>query len=956
MTISFIEKQFPVSKISKESYKERKAGAGQTLTGLGKWWGRKPLILVRATILGCLMPISDDPEKDKEIFLKILSMDEDGLLLRKDKVMAVQQIYEEIHNDSRLKTLYEDSFLVDDRNKATLVDSTIRKDVEREAFCASSYDKKLKYCKRPEQLDNITEKSWVEINEHLGTHAYSLNELVQELSIQRYGHLVRVGDCFCGGGSIPFEAARMGCKAYGSDLNPVASMLTWADINLCGASDEEMQAIDIFRSTVYDEVQAKIDELGVETNENGDKAVAYLYCEEVKCPDCGQVVPLAPSWVVGKKTKTVVKLIQSGNKYNFDIKMNASVSEIKDAEKGTITKNGMFCPCCGKTTAIPTLRKDKVDANGNVIYGLRKWQNNEFEARPNDVFHERLYAIKYETSDGRRYYRAPNDWDLVNETKVHDIVATNIEAWQKNGFVPSMEIEDGIETARLFICRGWKFWHQLFNARQLLLLSLFVQSVMKNAITKQEYVAGILGINKMTDFNSKLCIWNSDDTHINANTFYNQALNPMFNYAIRTMPGLKPLFCAKSSNNCVIQNRGSVALCDARVLDYINDFWITDPPYADAVNYHELSEFFLAWDKPLITKAFPEWYTDSKRVLAVRGDESFSHTMIDIYRNLTEHMSKNGLHVVMFTHSDPAVWAQLALIMWQAGLTVTAAWNIATETESGGLKNGNYVKGTVLLVLRKQISDEEAFLDELTSDIKNEVKNQIGYMQSLDDKEDPNFSDPDYVLAAYAASLKVLTSYRSIGEIDLEYELNLAINDPSKSEVVKLIERAKKIAYDFIIPSGFDQHIWKELSPSEKFYMKGLESEKYGDKRISTYQEYARGFGVKYYVSLMGENIANEARVKTPKELGMLEVPDFKGSTLNYILQAIHVAIKENNNAQKGLGHLKTSVDDYWMKRDMIKHLLRHLSECKDLDHMPHWKECGEMAENIYILVDNDRI
>ena len=70
---SFIEVQFPVSKISKESYKERKAGSNQTLTGLGKWWGRKPLILVRAILLGVLMPASDNPKKDMEIFLKILS-------------------------------------------------------------------------------------------------------------------------------------------------------------------------------------------------------------------------------------------------------------------------------------------------------------------------------------------------------------------------------------------------------------------------------------------------------------------------------------------------------------------------------------------------------------------------------------------------------------------------------------------------------------------------------------------------------------------------------------------------------------------------------------------------------------------------------------------------------------------------------------------------------------------
>ena len=56
MSLSFIETQFPVSRLSKESYKERKANYSQTLTGIGKWWGRKPLILCRATIRGPLLP------------------------------------------------------------------------------------------------------------------------------------------------------------------------------------------------------------------------------------------------------------------------------------------------------------------------------------------------------------------------------------------------------------------------------------------------------------------------------------------------------------------------------------------------------------------------------------------------------------------------------------------------------------------------------------------------------------------------------------------------------------------------------------------------------------------------------------------------------------------------------------------------------------------------------------
>ena len=75
---TFIETQFPIARLSAESYKERKAGASQTLTGLGKWWGRKPLVLVRASILGMLMPASNDAKKDREIFLKILTMDDEG--------------------------------------------------------------------------------------------------------------------------------------------------------------------------------------------------------------------------------------------------------------------------------------------------------------------------------------------------------------------------------------------------------------------------------------------------------------------------------------------------------------------------------------------------------------------------------------------------------------------------------------------------------------------------------------------------------------------------------------------------------------------------------------------------------------------------------------------------------------------------------------------------------------
>ena len=66
---SFIEVQFPVSRVSKESYKERKSNNSQTLTGLGKWWGRKPLVLVRAAVLGLLLPASADPADGRNVVI-----------------------------------------------------------------------------------------------------------------------------------------------------------------------------------------------------------------------------------------------------------------------------------------------------------------------------------------------------------------------------------------------------------------------------------------------------------------------------------------------------------------------------------------------------------------------------------------------------------------------------------------------------------------------------------------------------------------------------------------------------------------------------------------------------------------------------------------------------------------------------------------------------------------------
>ena len=302
-----------------------------------------------------------------------------------------------------------------------------------------------------------------------------------------------------------------------------------------------------------------------------------------------------------------------------------------------------------------------------------------------------------------------------------------------------MKIESGYNTEQPIRERGWQYWHQLFNPRQLLMQGLIYETIEKIANSREEYVIGILGINKCCDWNSRLCVWHSGAGVENSqNTFLNQALNTLFNYGSRGLINISNSW-EFNINSCNFKPKiNKIQTTDARNLNTITDIWVTDPPYADAINYHELSEFFLSWDKTIIEDVFQDWYTDSKRVLAVKGKGgNFNQSMIDIYSNLAKNTVDNGIQVVMFTHSDVGVWANLALILWSSGLQVTAAWNIATETESGGLKDGgNYVKGTVLLVLRKQNSDETVYLDELYPEIEDEVKSQIDTMRDLDDKED----------------------------------------------------------------------------------------------------------------------------------------------------------------------------------------------------------------------------
>lgn len=965
MNKSFIEVQFPVSKVSKESYKERKAVAGQTLTGLGKWWGRKPLILVRASILGLLMPASENPEKDREIFLKILTMDDEGMFLRKDKNISLKELYKNATLKQRTK-YFAAGYTEENPALRKGLNPDQKEQLQKEVFLNMGYDERLKYCLRPEQVEGTSPEAWTEINAHLRTDALSLSELIEQLGERQFGHRPRVGDAFCGGGSIPFEAARMGCDVYGSDLNPVAALLTWASIHLVGGDKEVQEQIKKAQHEVFDAVDKQITEWGIEQNEKGWRADAYLYCVEVKSPASGYMVPLAPSWVISEKYRVCGKLEpdHENKRYHIKIITGADAATYKKAETGTVQGSEMVCPETGERYPISTLRGD-MRKNGEAVYGLRQWGNDDLVPRSDDVFQERLYCIRYvETrinKQGReetiRHYVEPDANDIQREQKVLDLLKVRFYEWQEKGFIPSIKIPSGVETDRLFRERGWTYWHHLFNARQLLTNGSHLEIINNLVLNHKQEVATILSVGRNADLNSKLSRWlQSQGGGIGGgkDTFFNMALNTLFNYSTRGLFQLSGSVIKNSTIN--YETSCDILPIDARTCHSKCDFWITDPPYADAVNYHEIGDFFLAWYEKKLPDLFPDWYADSKAGLAVKGnDQDFRESMVDCYSNFTRNMPDNGAQVVMFTHQDSSVWADLALILWASGLQVISAWTIQTETDSVGIKTGNYVQGTVIMILRKQQSEDIAFLSDIQADVEFEVKEHLKEMIKIDDKEDPNFNDTDYQLAAYAAALRILTSYKLIEDIDIQYELTKERQPGEKSEIEKIIDSAVAVACDYLVPEGFEPGIWRMLSPEERFYIKGLEIHSHGEYRNGVFQELARGFGIRQYGQFLESGKANETRLMTASEFAAKGLHDdgFGKTLLRNILFAIRETRKEDS-PQTGRNWLYNELPDYWNAKQRIIHLLQYIT--KTTSHIDDWLEDAQAAKLLTGYIENDHI
>ncbi len=961
---ALIERLLPVQKLSAEAYKERMAGAAQALTALGNFWkGRKPLILNKACILGCLLPATHKPKRDLEIFEKLMAMDDESFVARWPRRAKPREILATLSIARIADYFVSDPPMVlppsapVDWSKPELegvrvtwredISELQRRQLEAQMLPKLPYRERVDTGKRPEEvMDTVHVHIWESVNAYLGTHAHSFPELVEQLGVMRFGHRPCLSDTFCGSGQIPFEAARLGCDVSASDLNPIASMLTWGAFNIVGGSPASREKLASDQRTLVHRVQSEIDRLGVETDGHGWQAKVLLYGVEARCPQTGWLVPLLPSLVISTSRRVIAELVPDQVNLRYDIQIHTGVSEaeVLSARTGTVRRDSKYEEAClvhqvnGTThkTKISTLRGDFQNPDGTISNHLRRWQKHDFKPDSEDILQERLYCVQWmrPKRKGKSYdyeFRTITASDLDRERVVDDYIANHIVEWQAAGWLPDMRIEVGgpprYQGLDLVRARGWTHWQHLFAPRQLL-----VATLIRSAVTAHT----ALGLTSLLNCNSKLSRWHPAREYV-AETFDNQALNTLYNYACQSFTYCSRYFSDRFFNYPVAgQHYLSSRLASEQRPS--SDVYITDPPYGDAVKYEEILDFFIAWLRKNPPPEFADWVWDSRRSLAIKGeDEDFRRGMVSAYRRMTECMPDNGIQVIMFTHQSGSIWADMANIVWASGLQVTAAWYVVTETDSA-LREGSNVKGTVILVLRKRHGTHKTTRDDLAWEIQEEVEKQIRDLTGLNQEakglyRDENvFEDADIQMAGYAAALRVLTRYAVIDGREMSTE---AIRPRVKGEttfVDGLIAFAVDTANQCLVPQGIPNPHWKQYTGAERFYLKLLDLEAKGLKTLDNYQNFAKAFKVRDFRALMGSQKANEARLRSAVEFGkneMSEGSELHQSALRAVLYAM-MELTKNVDGNDVLAHLTLNVPDYYSnqtQRERVVELADYLAK-----------------------------
>jgi putative DNA methylase len=646
-----------------------------------------------------------------------------------------------------------------------------------------------------EEVQDAERKRLFRIIEELVKWENSTNERILEAARAEIracfdGKPPPVLDPFCGGGSIPLEAQRLGLEAYASDLNPVAVLITKAIIEIppkfAGRPPVHPKAMhrtvwqgsqglaeDVRRygAWVRDEAEKRVGHLYPKaTLPDGSKAtvIAWLWARTVTCPNpaCRSTIPLVRSFWLGKRKgkEAWVRPVPDARtkRVRFEIGNGPSGPPVE----GTVNRNGANCLVCN--TPVPFVHVRAEGKKGHI--GAQ------------------LMAIVAE-GHRQRLYLPPN--------KQHERAAEI----PRPEDVPETELP---AQALGFRVQGYGMTHHadLFTNRQLNALCTFSDLVIdaharvsadgdaKYADAVATYLA--FALSKLSDRHSTLTNWyfSREST---SSTFQRQALAMLWDYA-ETNPLLDGTGTFENATTWTaetIEPLGSGPAGTAIQADAVglrsNDSCIvsTDPPYYDNIGYADLSDYFYVWLRRCLRNVYPDLFSTvltpkSSELVATPfrfgGDAEKADAFFESgFERAFEGLCFSSVPEVPLTlfyafkqaeESDGALastgWETMLAGLFHAGLSVTATWPMRTEASNRMVASGtNALASSIVLACRPRpesagITDRRGFLSDLHSELPH----------ALRDMQKGNIAPVDLAQASIGPGMAVFSRYARVVEGD----------------------------------------------------------------------------------------------------------------------------------------------------------------------------------------------
>ena len=251
-TQRLIEAGFPCHQVGAETQRERDTGLAPPVNRLHVWWARRPLTPSRAAIVASLDPAGTDPE----LFIRQLSIERVQALVNGKCWTLTGDLPDRVSEDKDGVEWLEVSAVVrkrlgEEQARRAENRALMAKMIERNP--ALAHDPVLKRWESesqplPEPLPEIGERlqvrwvmgdpawakeriSWENANKiRTAEDKYAYDRAFYQAPCYPPSGLV-VLDPTSGGGSIPFEALRLGHTIVANELNPVAATILYATLD-----------------------------------------------------------------------------------------------------------------------------------------------------------------------------------------------------------------------------------------------------------------------------------------------------------------------------------------------------------------------------------------------------------------------------------------------------------------------------------------------------------------------------------------------------------------------------------------------------------------------------------------------------------------------------------------------------------------------------------------------------